>query len=197
MRRALLALAAVGIVAAVAVGLSQTDTNNAKPRSAAARPGDVRAALAGAPAPLAALHAQGNRLLPGGAAVVKQRLAGLRGYPVVVNKWASWCAPCRFEFPFFQRLAVRLGKRVAFVGLNAGDNTGNAKAFLAKFPVPYPSFEDPNEKAAHALGASASYPVTIFYDRRGEQTFLHQGGYPTEARLREDIERYALGGKSS
>jgi thiol-disulfide isomerase/thioredoxin len=196
MRRLHRTIACALVAGIVAVGIAACGGTGESGGQASKAP-DYDRALAGAPKPLADLYAQGDRLLPGGTAAFERRLAALRGHPVVVNKWASWCAPCRFEFPFFQRLAVRLGKRVAFVGLNAGDNTGNAKAFLAKFPVPYPSFEDPNEKAAHALGASASYPVTIFYDRRGEQTFVHQGGYPTEARLREDIERYALGGKSS
>lgn len=37
----------------------------------------------------------------------KARLEALRGHPVVVNQWASWCGPCRYEFPFFQKLAGR------------------------------------------------------------------------------------------
>jgi cytochrome c biogenesis protein CcmG, thiol:disulfide interchange protein DsbE len=193
MRRALLALAAVAVVAAVAIGLSQTGTDNSKPESAGLSLADARRSLAGAPAPLAALHAQSNELLQGSADAVEERLAGLRGYPVVVNKWASWCAPCRFEFPFFQRVSARLGKQVAFLGLNSGDNSGDAREFLAAFPVSYPSYEDPAEKTARKLGAAAAYPVTIYYDARGGRAFVHQGGYPSQERLLADVERYALG----
>ena len=47
---------------------------------------------------------------PGGPQAFRKRLASLKGYPVVVNKWASWCAPCRTEFPIFQRQAVDAGQ---------------------------------------------------------------------------------------
>ena len=153
----------------------------------------ARTELAGAPAPLAALYRDANRVLPSSRAKVEARVAGLRGTPIVVNKWASWCGPCRAEFPYFQTAAKRLGKRVAFVGLNAGDNRENATAFLQEFPLPYPSLEDPNEKAAFALGASSNFPITLFYNAAGKQTFAHQGGYATEELLVQDIERYALG----
>jgi thiol-disulfide isomerase/thioredoxin len=115
------------------------------------------------------------------------------GYPVVVNKWAAWCGPCRLEFPAFQRLSVELGKEVAFIGLNAQDNDAAAREFLAEHPVSYPSFADPDAKAARALGAGLSWPTTIFYDKTGERTYVKQGQYSDDARLRADVERYALG----
>lgn len=183
----------VAVIVAVVVGLSQTATTNEAPSTGDSRYSlaDAREKLAGAPAPLAALHAQGNRLLPGGKDAVRDRLAELKGHPVVVNKWASWCGPCRAEFPFFQNVAVERGKEIAFLGLNSGDNQGDAKDFLADFPVPYPSYEDPNEKIATDLGAAAAYPVTVFYDAGGERVYVHQGGYASEADLVADIEKYA------
>ncbi len=56
---------------------------------------------------------------------------GLKGYPVVVNKWASWCPPCRAEFPYFQSQAIKRGKEVAFLGVDGNDNDADAKEFLA------------------------------------------------------------------
>jgi cytochrome c biogenesis protein CcmG, thiol:disulfide interchange protein DsbE len=150
-----------------------------------------RSKLSGAPAPLAELHSQGGLLLDGGADAFAARLEALRGYPVVVNKWASWCGPCRFEFPFFQRQAVERAKRVAFIGVNSDDNDGNAKKFLRQYPVPFPSYKDPNLEVAAEFNAVQAFPSTAFYDSKGKLAFVHQGNYATEAKLAEDLDRYA------
>jgi cytochrome c biogenesis protein CcmG/thiol:disulfide interchange protein DsbE len=149
--------------------------------------------LAGAPAPLAALHAQANELLPGGVEAYERRIAALAGYPVVVNVWASWCGPCRFEFPHFQRAAAAYGKRVAFFGIDTQDSDDAAATFLREEPVPYPSYTDPDEEIVASIGATLGLPDTAFYDSRGELVRLKQGPYDDEAELRADVERYALG----
>jgi cytochrome c biogenesis protein CcmG, thiol:disulfide interchange protein DsbE len=149
------------------------------------------ARLAGAPAPLAELHSQANRLLDGGAAAFEKRIETLRGYPVVVNKWASWCGPCRYEFPFLRNQAVKRAKQVAFIGVNSDDNDGQAKAFLRDFPVPFPSYKDPRLEVAAVFNAVQAFPSTAFYDSKGELAYVHQGGYSSEAKLAADIERYA------
>jgi cytochrome c biogenesis protein CcmG/thiol:disulfide interchange protein DsbE len=151
-------------------------------------------ALAGAPAPLARLYEQPNRILEGGVEAFERRLAELRGYPVVVNKWASWCGPCRAEFPLFQRLSARLGKRVAFFGVDAQDSEDAAKTFLREYPVPYPSYSDPDQKVAELFGATLGFPSTAFYDSSGDLAYTKQGGYAKLADLEADIRRYALGG---
>ena len=156
-----------------------------------ARHPDYGAALAGSPAPLARLHAEGNRLLPGGPAAFGRRIAALRGYPIVVNKWASWCIPCREEFPFFQAQAASRGKRVAFLGVDANDYRGAAQEFLRRHPVPYPSYSDPDEQIAKLMRATIGFPTTTFYDRRGRIVLTHPGGYSSEAQLAADISRYA------
>jgi cytochrome c biogenesis protein CcmG, thiol:disulfide interchange protein DsbE len=164
---------------------------NDDPDSAAPPPGEVERKLAGAPAPLAALHRQAGELLPGGADAFEDRLRGLRGHPVVVNKWASWCPPCRAEFPYFQRLSVELGREVAFIGVDSRDDPEPAREFLAEFPVSYPTYEDPDESVSKVFGGHLAFPVTAYYDRAGKRVFVKQGGYESEARLREDIERHA------
>jgi thiol-disulfide isomerase/thioredoxin len=65
--------------------------------------------------------------------------------PVVVNKWASWCGPCRFEFPFFESQAKKRKGEVAFVGVNSDDNRADARDFLDEHSVPYKHFEDPRQ----------------------------------------------------
>jgi len=154
---------------------------------------DYERALAGAPAPLAALYAQSNRLLAGGTDAYEKRIAALRGYPVVVNIWASWCGPCRFEFPYFQRAAAKYGKRIAFLGIDSQDSDEAAATFLEGSPVPYPSYIDADEEIAESIGASLGLPDTAFYDRRGELVHLKQGPYDDAAELNAEIERFALG----
>jgi len=156
---------------------------------------DYEKALAGSPAPLAALHEQANRLLGGGQGAYEARLAKLRGYPAVVNVWASWCGPCRFEFPLFQRAAAAYGKRVAFLGIDKQDSDDAARTFLAEAPVPYPSYTDPDGGIAASVGADLGLPDTAFYDRRGELVHLKQGPHSDAAELRAEIDRYALGSK--
>jgi cytochrome c biogenesis protein CcmG/thiol:disulfide interchange protein DsbE len=153
---------------------------------------DYGTALAGSPPPLAALHSQANQLLPGGTNAYEKRIASLRGYPVVANVWASWCGPCRFEFPVLQKLAARYGKRVAFLGVDSQDSDDAAKTFLAEAPVPYPSYTDSDQKIADSLGASLGLPDTAFYDRGGKLVYLKQGPYAHDSELEADVRRYAL-----
>lgn len=154
-------------------------------------PPDYERALAGAPAPLAALYAQANELLPGGIEAYEKRIESLAGYPVVVNAWASWCGPCRYEFPMLQELSARYGKRIAFIGIDSEDDADAARTFLEQEPVPYPSYSDPDKAIFDSLGARG-FPDTAFYDRDGELVYLKQGQYADEAALEEDIRRYAL-----
>jgi thiol-disulfide isomerase/thioredoxin len=147
--------------------------------------------LADAPPPLAALFEQQSELLGGGVPAFEQRLDELRGYPVVVNKWASWCGPCRAEFPFFQQQASKHGDEVAFLGINSQDSDDAALTFLEEFPLPYPSYSDPELEIAETLDAEIEFPSTIFFNAEGEQVYVQRGGYADEADLAADIERYA------
>jgi cytochrome c biogenesis protein CcmG/thiol:disulfide interchange protein DsbE len=164
----------------------------AQPKSSAPSRTAVSAAFKGAPLPLASLHSQANRLLAGGPAAYDARIAGLKGYPIVVNKWASWCQPCQTEFPVFQRVSVAFGKSVGFIGIDGKDQNPAAAAFLRKFPVTYPSYVDPHEDIARSIHAETYFPQTIYYDSNGKIVFDHAGPYESAAALTKDIKRYAL-----
>jgi cytochrome c biogenesis protein CcmG/thiol:disulfide interchange protein DsbE len=196
MRRALSVLAALALVAVLVIGITQAGDGSEDDPAAAPPRFDLEQArrdLAGAPAPLASLHAQSNELLDGGADAFERRLQELEGTPAVVNKWASWCGPCRAEFPIFQQVATDRGTEVAFLGVNSGDKRPAAEAFLADRPIPYPSYEDPDEEIAQTLKAAKYYPMTVFVDRRGEVEFVKAGEYRSAAELEADIDRYLAG----
>jgi cytochrome c biogenesis protein CcmG/thiol:disulfide interchange protein DsbE len=157
-------------------------------------PPDYAKALSGSPPPLAALHEQENDLLPGGTDAYERRIAALRGYPVVANVWASWCGPCRTEFPTLQKLAARYGKQVAFLGVNYEDSEDAAETFLDEEPVPYPSFSDPDKHISESLGLHGGVPDTAFYDRSGKLLYVKIGQYRDESELEADVRHYALQG---
>jgi cytochrome c biogenesis protein CcmG, thiol:disulfide interchange protein DsbE len=146
------------------------------------------------PPELKKLVRQANRLLDGGPNAFEVRLTELRGYPVVVNQWASWCGPCRAEFPFFQRLARKYEGRVGFLGVNSQDARGDAERFLREFPVRFPHYYDKDALVARVFGGGRAWPTTAYYTADGELANTHLGAYATQAKLDEDIRRYALRG---
>jgi thiol-disulfide isomerase/thioredoxin len=183
----------VAFIGALVAAAALAGCGGSPAHSAAPSASTVAAAFKGSPAPLAELHAQANQLLSGGAKAFEARLHSLRGHPVVVNMWASWCEPCQSEFPTYQRASVAFGRRVAFLGLDAKDQNGNASAFLREFPVTYPSYTDPNGGIASAINAYQAYPQTFFFNRQGTRVYDKAGPYLTVAALERDIKQYALG----
>ena len=180
------------MLAALTVLLAGCGGGQAK--SAAPSTSAVQSAFKGSPAPLAVLHGQADRLLSGGASALRARLGALRGYPVVINKWASWCGPCQTEFPAFQQAAVKYGREVAFIGIDGNDGNGAAAAFLRRFPVSYPSYTDPHSAIAQAFQATTYFPQTLFFDRAGHAHYVydHAGPYESAAALEKDIRFYVL-----
>ncbi len=181
-----IALIALALAALAVAGCGGSDG-----AGTGSEPPDYERLLIGAPAPLAELHREANELLPGGIDAYEQRLAALRGYPVVANVWASWCGPCRHEFPFLQELSGRYGKRVAFLGVDSEDDADAARTFLRGAPLSYPSYSDPDAEIQDSLGARG-LPSTAFYDAEGALCFLKQGQYSDPEGLEADIRRFAL-----
>jgi cytochrome c biogenesis protein CcmG/thiol:disulfide interchange protein DsbE len=185
-RRGIASLAAAAVLVAAGQGCG-----GGEPESAARSAAELKPVLSDAPASLRKLYSRPNRILTGGVEAFERQLEALRGNSVVVNKWASWCGPCRFEFPFFQRQARKRGGEVAFIGVDSRDSMAEAKRFLEKYPVPYPSFYDPDGDIARVFRGDRVAPTTSFYDSGGELVYTKQGGYASEAALADDVERYA------
>lgn len=189
MRRVLVLLASVALIVVVVIGLTSAGGGD----GATDPPDTLQDALeelVGAPAPFSGLHAQANELIGGGKSAFEQRLAELKGHPIVINKWASWCGPCQAEFPVFESLGTKRGKDVAFVAVNGGDKDPAARRFLAERYLPFPSYTDPDEEIARAIEAPKNYPMTVFIDRNGKTAYIHSGPYRSDKQLADDIDRY-------
>ncbi len=152
----------------------------------------TRQSLARSPAALAALHEQASRLL-GAAPAFAARIRALRGHPIVINAWASWCAPCRSEFGLFGSASVRYGRRVAFLGANTNDSPGDARSFLAQHRVSYPSYEM-TINTLRPWAVIDGLPTTIYISPAGKVVFVHTGQYDSQGTLDQDVTSYALGG---
>jgi cytochrome oxidase Cu insertion factor (SCO1/SenC/PrrC family)/thiol-disulfide isomerase/thioredoxin len=154
--------------------------------------GGAQSNLAQSPPALAALHQQANQLV-GSEPDLEARVHALRGYPIVINAWASWCGPCRAEFGLFASASARYGSRVAFIGANNDDSATNARGFLSQHPVRYPSYETTTSNL-RSLAVVQGLPTTIFINRAGKVAFVHTGQYDSQGTLDHDIGSYALGG---
>lgn len=108
-------------------------------------------------------------------------LVGAKGRPVVVNIWASWCAPCRTEMPLLQRAADTYAGRAVVLGIASIDEADAARAFLDDFDITYPNIFDVTGEIRVRLGLTA-YPTTYVFDATGKLRARVIGGI-SEQRL--------------
>ncbi|HWF73780.1 MAG TPA: redoxin domain-containing protein [Solirubrobacteraceae bacterium] len=185
-------VATQGLLSPAALAKDVRAALRAAPKLPKATPAAIPSELAGSPAPLAAVHAQAGELL-GSESALAARIRALRGYPIVVNAWASWCGPCQAEFPLFASASARYGRRVAFLGVDTNDLPGDASSFLAKHPVSYPSYQSGLSDLS-SLTAIIGLPTTIFINRAGKIVHVHSYEYAAQGSLDQDIASYALAG---
>lgn len=112
----------------------------------------------------------------GGTAPVS--LESLRGQVVMINFWASWCGPCRQEFPLLDQM-YRKYRPMGFtlLGVNVEPDPKDAERFLKQTPVSFPILLDKENKVSQLYGVNAM-PSTVLVDRKGNLRWLHRGYKP-------------------
>ena len=112
-------------------------------------------------------------------------LVELRGTPVVLNFWASWCIPCKEEAPHLAAAARAYRRNVAFLGLDIQDFVADARRFLDRLDVPYSSVRDSSSRRYGAYGLTG-VPETYYIDARG-RIVAHAVGAVSREELERDL----------
>ena len=155
-----------GVDAGGAAGTSGSSASS----DAQALPGVIDRSFAGGPLPAVTVTD------PSGATLA---LAETAGQPVLLNLWATWCAPCVVEMPLLNDLAGELEGKVRVLTVSEDLNGGPAvSAFFAERQLPnLPQWIDLNGDLAVAFGGGAVLPLTVLYDAQGREVWRVIGAY--------------------
>jgi cytochrome c biogenesis protein CcmG, thiol:disulfide interchange protein DsbE len=135
--------------------------------------------LIGAPAPDFSLTPAG-----GGGAIGP---AAFKGRVVIVDFWATWCAPCRKSFPAYQALVDEFAGKLAVIGVSVDDDSSAIETFRSETGVKFPLVWDEGQAVAGSY-KPASMPTSFVIDKAGIVTSIHEGFHEgDEANLREKI----------
>ncbi len=119
-------------------------------------------------------------------------LTEFAGRPVVLNFWATWCAPCRAEMPDLQRIDQRFRGRAAILGINQGEPPDRVTRFSLELGIAYPLLLD-QDQAINRLYRVRALPTTVFIDRHGVVSEVFTG-IITEAVIEEKLGRLLADG---
>jgi thiol-disulfide isomerase/thioredoxin len=114
-------------------------------------------------------------------------LRRLTGRPMVVNLWASWCAPCREELPAMARLSRAAGDRLRVVGVASLDVPANSVSYASDNRLPFPSLQDRDGDLERALRRNG-LPVTVLVRSDGTVAYVYQGAPLTDTTLRQLVQ---------
>ena len=106
-------------------------------------------------------------------------LADFRGQPLIVNFWATWCAPCVKEMPDLQAVAAQAEGKVAFLGIDVEDAPPNAEPFVEELGITYPLAVDPRREYSRQVN-NFGMPTTLFVDADGLVRYRHTGPLDAE-----------------
>lgn len=141
----------------------------------------VSGSMVGKPAPDVTFPVAAN-----GDPGARMQLASLRGKPVVLDFWATWCGPCAVQAPILDRIARRHAKRgLVVLGVNVDDPPETARAYAAQKGLSYPIVTDPSRAAASRYGVQ-QLPSLVVIDKEG-RVVAYLTGIVDEASLDEIV----------
>jgi cytochrome c biogenesis protein CcmG/thiol:disulfide interchange protein DsbE len=175
-------LLGVAVLAALVAGCAQPPATEPQPAGSTAPPGPAKATTATAQD---AVRVRFAGFAGGPGFTLPDDLAGR---PLVLNVWASWCAPCRKEMPAFQAVYLQAQGRVGFLGVDFLDEEGAARRLVAETGVTYRLAADPKGTQVTKFGVSA-LPTTLFFSADGVLRGRRFGELDAE-QLRAAIGRY-------
>ncbi|HSH01271.1 MAG TPA: redoxin domain-containing protein [Anaerolineae bacterium] len=114
-------------------------------------------------------------------------LVELRGQPVVLNFWATWCPPCRQEMPFFQAASKKFNGQATLLSINQGETNAQVTEFAIGYGLTYPLLMDPTNNVNQTYRIR-SLPTTVFIDRHGRIAKIHIG-IISQAVLEDEIQQ--------
>jgi cytochrome c biogenesis protein CcmG, thiol:disulfide interchange protein DsbE len=165
-RRVLWVLVGIAIIASVGLALLRGRQGGLPTASTGSVASDQKSALVGRRLPsLKLTDLDGHPVSPD----------QLRGRPVLLNFWATWCIPCRAEMPEIQHEANVWGQRVAIAGVDDREDAATIRAFVSEIGVTYTIWRDPTSQVDSLLQAPG-LPYSVFLDRQGvvRRIFLGQ-----------------------
>ncbi len=114
-------------------------------------------------------------------------LSDYAGQPVLLNFWATWCAPCRIEMPYLEAVhAKHADEGLVVLGVNVGESTAEVEPYLQELGLTFPVVLDQNRQVAQTYRVG-TYPTTVFIDREGRIINVRRGAFVNEPDLRSSL----------
>lgn len=113
-------------------------------------------------------------------------LSALRGRPVMLNFWATWCTACRAEYPYLVQEYKQYGSQIAWYAVDEQQSTKTVMSYVQKFQVPFPILLDPQGLVGGDYNVTG-FPTTIFINKRGVIVAVQRGAFGSPAQIAHDI----------
>jgi peroxiredoxin len=116
-------------------------------------------------------------------------LSGLRGSPVLLNFWASWCGPCREEMPYIQQIHEEWsGRGLVVLTVNLGENADDVREFMEEFDLTFPALLDTETSLAETYNVGG-IPTTYFIDKEGIIRERKIGAFPSAEVIEQSLSK--------